>query len=37
MAQFGHREAGEMAGVNFAFLSTLDRPHTDFEVLEVLR
>ncbi|MBF6023972.1 hypothetical protein [Lysobacter niastensis] len=31
------KEAGEMAGVNFAFLSTQDRPHTDSEVLEVLR
>ena len=31
------REAGEMAGINFAFLSTLDRPHTDSEVLEAMR
>ena len=31
------KEAGEMAGINFAFLSTLDRPHTDSEVQEVLR
>jgi hypothetical protein len=31
------KEAGEMAGINFAFLSTMDRPHTDSEVLEVLR
>lgn len=31
------KEAGEMAGIDFAFLSTLDRPHTDSEVLEVLR
>ena len=30
------KEAGEMAGINFAFLSTMDRPHTDTEVLEVL-
>ena len=31
------KEAGETAGINFAFLSTLDRPHTDSEILEVLR
>jgi hypothetical protein len=31
------KEAGEMAGINFAFLSTLDRAHTDSEVLAVLR
>jgi hypothetical protein len=31
------KEAGEMAGINFAFLSTQDRPHTDSEVLEVLQ
>ena len=30
------KEAGEMAGINFAFLSTLDRPHTDSEILEVM-
>ena len=31
------KEAGETAGINFAFLSTLERPHTDTELLEVLR
>jgi hypothetical protein len=31
------KEAGEMSGINFAFLSTIDRPHTDSEVVEVLR
>jgi hypothetical protein len=31
------KEAGELAGINFAFLSTLDRPHTDAEILQALR
>ena len=30
------KEAGEMAGINFAYLSTQDRPHTEAEVREVL-
>jgi hypothetical protein len=31
------KDAGESAGIGFAFLSTLERPHTDTELLEVLR
>ncbi len=30
------REVGEMAGINFSHLSTLDRPHSESELREIL-
>ena len=30
------KEAGEMSGINFTHLSTLDRPHTDAEIRDAL-
>ena len=31
------KDAGESAGIGFVFLSTFERPHTDTELLDVLR